>query len=113
EAERRADRYQHFSRDLRAHQDAPVVTTDGHPVEIHANVELSFEIDRVVASRANGVGLFRTEFLFLNRRRPPSEDEQYAVYARTAERLEGRPVVFRTFDLGADKMPRFEGGLPM
>jgi phosphoenolpyruvate-protein phosphotransferase (PTS system enzyme I) len=109
DAERRADRYQHFSRDLRAHQDAPVVTTDGHPVEIHANVELSFEIERVVASRANGVGLFRTEFLFLNRRRPPTEDEQYAVYARTVEKLEGRPVVFRTFDLGADKMPRFEG----
>jgi phosphoenolpyruvate-protein phosphotransferase (PTS system enzyme I) len=113
EAERRADRYQHFSRDLRAHQDAPVVTTDGHPVEIHANVELSFEIDRVVAARATGVGLFRTEFLFLNRRRPPTEEEQYAVYASTVEKLEGRPVVFRTFDLGADKMPRFEGGIPL
>jgi len=109
DAERRAERYQHFARALRAHQDAPVVTTDGHPVEILANVELAFEVERIAASGASGVGLFRTEFLYLNRRKPPSEEEQYAVYARTVEKLEGRPVVFRTFDLGADKMPRFDG----
>lgn len=112
DAERRAERYRQYSLGLKARRDAPVVTLDGHPVEIYANVELSFEVDRVVKQRAHGVGLFRTEFLYLNRLKPPTEEEQLEVYRRTIERLEGRPITFRTFDLGADKMPRFERGIP-
>lgn len=112
DAERRAERYRQYSLGLKARRDAPVVTLDGHPVEIYANVELSFEVDRVLSQRAHGVGLFRTEFLYLNRAKPPTEAEQLEVYRRTIERLDGRPITFRTFDLGADKMPRFERGIP-
>jgi len=78
-------------------------TLDGTSVELFANIELPQDIDEVLDSGAQGVGLFRTEFLFLNRAALPDEDEQFEAYRHVAQALEGKPVVIRTLDVGADK----------
>jgi len=82
---------------------AAAETLDGVAVELHANIELPSDIDAVRQCGATGVGLFRSEFLFLNRRDLPSEDEQFEAYRAVAQGLEGMPVVIRTLDIGADK----------
>lgn len=81
----------------------PAATLDGTSVELFANIELPQDIDEVLDSGAQGVGLFRTEFLFLNRADLPDEDEQFEAYRHVAKALEGKPVVIRTLDVGADK----------
>ena len=78
-------------------------TLDGTPIELMANIELLSDIDAVKAAGAHGIGLFRSEFLFLNRSDLPTEDEQYESYKAVAEALDGKPVTIRTLDLGADK----------
>ena len=78
-------------------------TLDGQHVELFANIELPTDLRDVLESGASGVGLFRSEFLFLNRHGLPTEDEQFEAYKSVAQGLAGRPVVIRTFDLGADK----------
>jgi phosphotransferase system enzyme I (PtsI) len=78
-------------------------TLDGQEIELHANIELPTDLRDVLDSGASGVGLFRSEFLFLNRQGLPTEDEQFEAYRAVAQGLAGRPVVIRTFDLGADK----------
>ncbi|HEY1719669.1 MAG TPA: phosphoenolpyruvate--protein phosphotransferase [Magnetospirillaceae bacterium] len=82
----------------------PAVTKDGVPVGLHANLELPNELDGVMAAGAVGIGLLRSEFLYMNRRDLPGEDEQYAVMRGMIERLGGRMLTMRTLDLGADKM---------
>ncbi|MGD9953454.1 MAG: phosphoenolpyruvate--protein phosphotransferase [Burkholderiales bacterium] len=81
----------------------PAATADGTPVELYANIELPQDLDRVREAGAEGVGLFRTEFLFMNRASLPGEDEQFEAYRQVAQALEGKPVVIRTLDIGADK----------
>ncbi len=78
-------------------------TLDGTPIELMANIELLSDLDAVKAAGAHGIGLFRSEFLFLNRSDLPSEEEQYHAYKAVAEALDGKPVTIRTLDLGADK----------
>jgi len=78
-------------------------TLDGTPIELYANIELPQDIDQVLEAGAEGVGLFRTEFLFMNRRDLPNEDEQFEAYRDVARAMLGRPVVLRTLDVGADK----------
>jgi phosphotransferase system enzyme I (PtsI) len=78
-------------------------TLDGTPIELMANIELLQDVDAVKTAGAHGIGLFRSEFLFLNRSDLPSEDEQYASYRAVTEALDGKPVTIRTLDLGADK----------
>jgi len=78
-------------------------TLDGTPIELYANIELPQDIDQVLEAGAEGVGLFRTEFLFMNRRDLPNEDEQFEAYRDVAQAMGGRPVVLRTLDVGADK----------
>jgi phosphoenolpyruvate-protein phosphotransferase (PTS system enzyme I) len=82
---------------------AAAETLDGTHVEIHANIELPSDLDAVKQSGATGIGLFRTEFLFMNRKDTPDEDEQFAAYRAVAEGMRGAPVVIRTLDIGADK----------
>ncbi|HRE13474.1 MAG TPA: phosphoenolpyruvate--protein phosphotransferase [Usitatibacteraceae bacterium] len=82
---------------------APAATLDGTPVHLHANIELPSDLEAVRASGATGVGLFRSEFLFMNRRDLPDEDEQYEAYREVIEGMKGRPVTIRTLDIGADK----------
>ena len=81
----------------------PAVTRDGVAVEVAANVGGPAEVPAAVEAGADGVGLFRTEFLFMGRDRMPDEDEQEAAYRAAAEALEGRPLLIRTLDAGADK----------
>jgi phosphotransferase system enzyme I (PtsI) len=78
-------------------------TLDGTHIELHANIELPGDLDSVKAAGASGVGLFRSEFLFMNRRDLPSEEEQFDAYKHVAEGMKGKPVVIRTLDIGADK----------
>ncbi len=80
-------------------------TLDGTDIALHANIELPTDLPDVTENGAGGIGLFRSEFLFLNRETLPDEEEQYLAYREVAEGMEGRPVTIRTFDLGADKQP--------
>ncbi|MGP1678409.1 MAG: phosphoenolpyruvate--protein phosphotransferase [Burkholderiales bacterium] len=81
----------------------PATTRDGTTVDLHANIELPQDIEQVRESGATGVGLFRSEFLFLNRDDLPGEDEQFEAYRQVAQAMRGMPVTIRTLDLGADK----------
>ena len=83
------------------------LTQDGTPIELLANIELPQDAANVLESGAVGVGLFRSEFLFLGRDSLPSEDEQFEAYRSVAEAMRGAPVTVRTMDLGADKNPRW------
>ncbi len=78
-------------------------TLDGASVELHANIELPQDVTLVHENGAAGVGLFRSEFLFMNRPELPDEEEQFLAYRAVAEGLKGLPVTIRTLDLGADK----------
>ena len=78
-------------------------TIDAVRVELQANIELPDDLEQALANGATGVGLFRSEFLFLNRDGLPSEDEQFEAYRSVAKGMAGKPVTIRTFDLGADK----------
>ena len=81
-------------------------TIDGETVRLHANIEIPDEAPEALTAGSDGVGLFRTEFLFLNRDDLPGEEEQFQVYRAVLKKMSPLPVVFRTLDLGADKMPR-------
>ena len=72
-------------------------------MELHANIELPQDVEEAAEAGAMGIGLFRSEFLFLNREDLPSEDEQFEAYREVADAMHGRPVTIRTLDLGADK----------
>ena len=81
----------------------PAVTLDGLRIELHANIELPEDMAAVEKCGATGVGLFRSEFLFLGRDELPSEDEQFEAYRKVAVAMQGKPVTIRTLDVGADK----------
>ena len=95
--------------DLRELRDLPAVTPDGKRIELAANIELPGEVEAVLGAGADGIGLFRTEFFYLDRAELPSEEEQYRAYRSVAERLAPRPVIFRTMDLGGDKLASYLG----
>ena len=97
---RRQDSLQEKLRDL---QSAPAITLDGHHVILSANIESAGDATAVRACGAEGVGLFRTEYLFINRPTLPTEEEQYAAYLQIATALKPQPVVIRTLDSGGDK----------
>ena len=88
---------------LKRIRNTPATTMDGTAVDLHANIELPQDIEQVRESGATGVGLFRSEFLFLNRDDLPGEDEQFEAYRQVAQAMHGMPVTIRTLDLGADK----------
>jgi phosphoenolpyruvate-protein phosphotransferase (PTS system enzyme I) len=88
---------------LRRLKTTPATTLDGAGVELFANIELPGDMEQVKQSGATGVGLFRTEFLFMSRPDLPHEDEQFEAYRSVAEAMRGQPVVIRTLDIGADK----------
>ncbi len=81
----------------------PAITTDGHRVEVVANIGGAPEAEQAVSAGAEGVGLLRSEFLFLERVEPPSEDEQFAAYSAMTRALNGLPLIIRTLDIGGDK----------
>jgi len=81
----------------------PAVTLDGETARLMANIELPEDIEATRSLAADGVGLYRTEYLFMNRSDAPDEEEQYAAYRQAVEGLDGLPITIRTLDLGADK----------
>jgi multiphosphoryl transfer protein len=81
----------------------PAITADGRTVEVAANASSYEDLSLAFEHGADGIGLFRTEMAFLHRDHAPSEDEQFAIYSEAARVAHGRPVIIRTFDLGADK----------
>ena len=82
----------------------PATTRDDVTITLHANIELPGEVAVALKSGAEGIGLVRTEFMFMNREQAPSEDEQYAALREIIEPMEGRPVTLRTLDAGSDKL---------
>ncbi len=86
----------------------PTATVDRVAIELHANIELPAEAEQALEAGADGVGLFRTEFMFMNRDERPGEDEQYEAYAAAVIAMRGRPVTIRTIDIGADKPLRID-----
>ncbi|MEW8458678.1 MAG: phosphoenolpyruvate--protein phosphotransferase [Candidatus Thiodiazotropha endolucinida] len=89
--------------ELRRRVDLPALTIDGEQIFLHANIELPEDIETTLNNRADGVGLFRTEFLFMNRPTPPMEEEQLEAYREAVKGLGGIPLTIRTLDLGMDK----------
>jgi len=109
-AKSRADRYSALTRELRELRDRPATTRCGVPVHLRANIELPAEADVAIAHGAEGVGLYRTEFLYVGRTEPPSEEEQYTTYRHVLEAVAPLPVTIRTFDIGGDKLvPSLQG----
>lgn len=96
--------------DLSGFVDLPAETQDGTQVTLMVNVELPEEVSTGMGNGAKGVGLFRTEFLYLASPHHPTEDEQTAAYRELVENANPHPVVIRTLDLGGDKLPYIEGG---
>ncbi|MHC4243565.1 MAG: phosphoenolpyruvate--protein phosphotransferase, partial [Planctomycetota bacterium] len=84
-------------------REKPAVTRDGVKIKLLGNIEFPDETETVLQKGGEGIGLYRTEFLYLNKRTEPTEDEHYQAFARTIKALHNRPVIIRTLDLGADK----------
>ena len=84
-------------------KDKEAFTTDGHRVDLWANIGGAKDVDGVLKNGADGIGLYRTEFLFMDNDRLPTEDEQFEAYKIVVERLTGKPVTIRTMDIGGDK----------
>jgi phosphoenolpyruvate-protein phosphotransferase (PTS system enzyme I) len=104
--------YRHEAEELRIQatkleplRDLPAETLDGVRIELLGNIEFPYEVDHCVDRGADGVGLYRTEFLYLGAEIEPSEEVHFQAYSRVVQAMGQRPVVIRTFDLGADKMP--------
>jgi phosphotransferase system enzyme I (PtsI) len=96
-------RYHEFSVGLKRFKDLPCITKDGRLIELAANIELPEETGSVLSHGADGIGLYRTEFLYMNRHDLPSEEEQYQAYKKVTLQMGKKPVIIRTFDLGGDK----------
>ncbi|MCD8082075.1 MAG: phosphoenolpyruvate--protein phosphotransferase, partial [Clostridiales bacterium] len=96
-------KYLQEKEELQKYVGKPSVTTDGVQVEIVANIGKPEDVDKVIEYDGEGVGLFRTEFLFMDRNAMPTEDEQFEAYKTVAEKLAGKPVIIRTLDIGGDK----------
>jgi phosphotransferase system enzyme I (PtsI) len=88
---------------LRRLKTSPSTTLDGRDVELLANIDMPADVTLALAENVSGIGLFRSEFLFLNRADLPPEDEQFEAYRHVVKKMAGRPVVIRTLDVGADK----------
>ena len=96
--------------DLVAICQLPAETVDGYPLDLSANIEIPDEVEHVKQHGADGVGLFRTEFVYMNREHYPDEDEQFEIYKEVVETMSPKPVIFRTLDIGGDKF--LTGGVP-
>ncbi|GAC1464924.1 MAG: phosphoenolpyruvate--protein phosphotransferase [Isosphaeraceae bacterium] len=103
-AEERAARFE----GLAGLADLPAETLDHERVELCGNIEFPEEAGACLGRGAAGIGLYRTEFLFLTGDAPPEEDEQFATYAAVVRAMKGRPVTIRTLDLGADKLTQYQ-----
>src|SRR2546421_1310662 len=92
------------AKELRQLRETSSTTSDGRHIVLSANIELPTDVEAVAENGAEGIGLYRTEFLFVNRDTLPSEEEQYETYRKVAEQVHPNPLIIRTFDLGGDKL---------
>jgi phosphotransferase system enzyme I (PtsI) len=90
-------------------RDLPAVTLDGHEIQLWGNIEFPHEVETCLARGASGIGLYRTEFLYLDRDEDPSEEDHFLAYAEAIHALKGLPITIRTCDLGADKFTHISG----
>ncbi|MDR1178837.1 MAG: phosphoenolpyruvate--protein phosphotransferase [Spirochaetaceae bacterium] len=97
-------RYRRSAKDLLQYKDYPAETTDGHRVALKANIEFPEEVEQALRYGAEGIGLYRSEFLFLSPGHPAEEEVQYQAYRKVLKAMGERPVTIRTLDLGGDKM---------
>ncbi|MDY7010304.1 MAG: phosphoenolpyruvate--protein phosphotransferase [Planctomycetota bacterium] len=101
-----------FTRELDRLRDLPAVTMDGHEITLLGNIEFPGEAENVLAKGGHGIGLYRTEFLYLEKETEPTEEDHYQAYSKVIEIMEGRPVCIRTLDLGADKYTQAHSLMP-
>ena len=101
--QQKRDKFAKFIKGLNKLKKLPAQTLDGHQIELAANIELPDEISSVIAHGADGVGLYRTEFFYMNREDLPTEGEHFQAYRRVAEEIFPRSAIIRTLDLGGDK----------
>jgi len=101
---RRQQRYKYFEQELDKLKDLPAETPDGHRIHLQGNIELPEEVATVAKHGGMGIGLYRTEFLFLNRQHLPTEEQHYVAYRDVVERSAPHEVVIRTLDVGGDKV---------
>ena len=101
--QRLKESYEAFQKSLEELRALPASTPDGHQVTLAANIEIPQELDEIFQHGAEGIGLYRTEFLFMNREENPTEDEQYEAYKELATKTGVNPAIIRTLDLGGDK----------
>lgn len=97
------EKYNEYKNGLKALSELPAETIDGKRVEVSSNIGGPDDVHLALENGADGVGLYRTEFLYMNRNSLPSEEEQFNAYKIVAERFEGKPVIIRTLDIGGDK----------
>ena len=109
EYRRKLREFRSKKRELNKLKNTAATTEDGVNIELLANIESADDIKTLNKAGADGVGLFRSEFLYLNRDTLPSEDEQFAIYSEVVKKLKGKPLTIRTADLGVDKNPRLFG----
>ena len=109
EYRRRLRSYKSKQRELNKLKNTAATTADGSQIELSANIETADDIKALHTLGGDGVGLFRSEYLYLNRDTLPDEEEQYAVYVNLVKKLKGKPLTIRTVDLGVDKNPRWFG----
>lgn len=109
EYRRRMREYRNKKRELNKLKNTAATTQDGTQIELVANIESAEDIKAVHKFGADGVGLFRSEYLYLNRDTLPDEEEQYQVYSDIIKKLKGKPLTIRTVDLSVDKNPRWFG----
>ncbi len=102
-------RFHRMEEELGHLKDLPATTTDGQEVLLWGNIEFPHEVQTCMERGASGIGLYRTEFLYLDRDVEPSEEEHYQAYAEAIEACKGRPITIRTCDLGADKFTHLSG----
>jgi phosphotransferase system enzyme I (PtsI) len=100
-----AQQFIEFAQELDRFRDVPAVTRDGVPITLLGNVEFPDEAEVVLQKGGQGIGLYRTEFLYLYGGSEPTEEDHYEAYSQVVRVMAGRPVVIRTMDLGADKLP--------
>jgi phosphotransferase system enzyme I (PtsI) len=110
EYEARRDAFARERRHLARLRKLPAVTRDGVEITLEANLELPIELEQALVHGAMGLGLVRSEFLYMNRDDLPNEEEQYAVFSALVRGMDGQPVTVRTFDLGGEKLARSLNG---
>ncbi len=103
EYEQKEKEYAQYRADLKVLKDKPSITTDGHKVDIVGNIGTPKDADGVLNNGGEGVGLYRTEFLYMDSQQLPTEDEQFEAYKEVLEKMAPNPVVVRTLDIGGDK----------